>query len=305
MATTSKNTHENSRIWKLAPRLNWREMSETDEFLLGSLSEFIGTGLGAGDACIVITTKAYRESLEERLKANGLDLAAAHARDEYISLDAVETLSKFMVDGSPEPGRFAEVLGNVIERAAKDRRHVRIFGEMVALLWADGNRAAAIRLEELWNDLSKTHSFSLFCTYPMQGFDGEAYEMEFTEICRQHSQVIPAESYPAEASLDERLRAIALLQQKANSLEVEIAERKVTEAVLLHMAAIVESSDDAILSKNLEGIITSWNAAAERMYGYKAEEIVGKPVTLLFAPDRQDEFTQIMARIRRGERVDH
>ena len=71
------------------------------------------------------------------------------------------------------------------------------------------------------------------------------------------------------------------------------------------MAAIVESSDDAIIGKNLDGIITSWNAAAERMYGYKAEEIVGQPITLLFAPDRQDEFTQIMARIRRGEHVDH
>jgi PAS domain S-box-containing protein len=67
----------------------------------------------------------------------------------------------------------------------------------------------------------------------------------------------------------------------------------------------VESSDDAILGKNLEGIITSWNASAERMYGYRAEEMVGQPVTLLFAPDRQDEFSQIMAHIRRGERVDH
>ena len=122
---------------------------------------------------------------------------------------------------------------------------------------------------------------------------------------QQHFQVIPAESYNALTSLDVRLRAIALLQQKANSLEVEIAERKGAQEALLHLAAIVESSDDAILGKNLEGIITSWNAAAERMYGYRAEEMVGHPVTLLFAPDRQNEFMQIMARIRRGERVDH
>ena len=85
----------------------------------------------------------------------------------------------------------------------------------------------------------------------------------------------------------------------------DITERKRAEEALLHLAAIVESSDDAILGKNLEGIITSWNAAAERMYGYSTGEMVGQPVTLLFAPDRQDEFTQIMAHIRRGERVDH
>jgi PAS domain S-box-containing protein len=74
----------------------------------------------------------------------------------------------------------------------------------------------------------------------------------------------------------------------------------------LHMlAAIVESSDDAILSKDLEGTITSWNRAAERIYGYTAAEIVGQPVTRLFPPDHEEEFQQIMARIQRGERVDH
>ncbi|HEV2580110.1 MAG TPA: PAS domain S-box protein [Ktedonobacteraceae bacterium] len=94
-------------------------------------------------------------------------------------------------------------------------------------------------------------------------------------------------------------------QQEAYSLEVEIAERKKVDERLRTLAAIVESSDDAILSKDLEGTITSWNRAAERIYGYTAEEMVGQPVTLLFPRGRQDEFTGIMARIRRGERVDH
>jgi PAS domain S-box-containing protein len=75
------------------------------------------------------------------------------------------------------------------------------------------------------------------------------------------------------------------------------------EALFL-LAAIVSSSEDAILSKDLDGTITSWNAAAERMYGYSAQEIVGQPVTLLFPPDRQNEFTRIMERICRGERVE-
>ncbi len=71
------------------------------------------------------------------------------------------------------------------------------------------------------------------------------------------------------------------------------------------LAAIVESSDDAIISKTLDGIITSWNDAAERMFGYVADEVIGKPVTMLFPPDRIDEEAGILARLRRGERIDH
>jgi protein-histidine pros-kinase len=71
------------------------------------------------------------------------------------------------------------------------------------------------------------------------------------------------------------------------------------------LAAIVESSDDAIIGKTLDGVVTSWNAAAERLYGYAAAEIVGRPVSLLAPPERPDEIPAIIERIRRGERVDH
>jgi PAS domain S-box-containing protein len=70
-------------------------------------------------------------------------------------------------------------------------------------------------------------------------------------------------------------------------------------------AAIVDSSDDAIVSKDLTGIITSWNKSAEQMFGYQADEIVGTSITRIIPPDRQEEETEILARIRRGERVDH
>ena len=83
--------------------------------------------------------------------------------------------------------------------------------------------------------------------------------------------------------------------------------RDVTKSVELEgrFKAIVASSDDAIISKDLNGIVRSWNQAAERMFGYTAEEMVGNPITVLFPPDRLDEEPRILDQIRRGQRVDH
>ncbi len=75
------------------------------------------------------------------------------------------------------------------------------------------------------------------------------------------------------------------------------------EALLFR--AIIDSSDDAIISKSLDGIITSWNKSAERLFGYMAAEVIGKPITILIPPDRLNEEPEILARLRRGERVDH
>src|SRR4051794_6112686 len=72
-----------------------------------------------------------------------------------------------------------------------------------------------------------------------------------------------------------------------------------------YLAAIVQSSDDAIVSKTLDGIITTWNDGAQRIFGYTAAEVIGKPISILIPPDRQDEEPKILSRLRAGERVDH
>ena len=86
---------------------------------------------------------------------------------------------------------------------------------------------------------------------------------------------------------------------------LDLTERKRTEQAAEHLASIVESSDDAIVSKDLDGIIRTWNRGAERLFGYKAAEVIGRPITILIPLDRRDEEPGILARIRRGERVDH
>ncbi len=224
---------------QLAPVTDWSEMGErehfvqfyeNDAFLVKSLSAFVAAGLRTGEGAIVIATPAHREALEKELQSQGLDPAALRAQEQYFPLDAAETLSSFMVDGEPDKKRFLQTASPLITRAAQGGRRVRAFGEMVALLWAEGNGDAAITLEQFWNDLAGTHSFCLFCAYPMNGFCGTANGEPFTHICHKHSRVIPAESYTAETDNRERLRTITLLQQKASSVDAEIAVRKHAES---------------------------------------------------------------------------
>ena len=235
-------TEDNSRVASLpllAPTPEWTEIGasehfvqfyESDSFLIDSVAKFIGSGLGSGEAGLVIGTRDHLQALEEQLTACGFDLGMLKSRGQYVPLDAAETLATFMVDGVPDPELFTRLIGKTVSRAAKGGRPVRAFGEMVALLWADGNGAAAVRLEELWNELGKEHAFSLFCAYPIDGFRGEANVQPFLHICEAHSRVIPAESYAAQTNANERLRSITLLQQKARSLEGEIVDRKHAES---------------------------------------------------------------------------
>ncbi len=85
----------------------------------------------------------------------------------------------------------------------------------------------------------------------------------------------------------------------------DVTEARRAMATRMHLAAIVESSDDAIISKNLDGVIVSWNQSAERLYGYSAEEIIGQPLAMLVPPDHPDELPDLLERIRRGERIEH
>ena len=299
-----------SAYWDSAsPKGHSVHFYEDDSFLLDGLSRFVGAALVAGDSAVVIATKEHRNGLDERLKRGGLDVTTAVNQGRFVCLDAQETLSKFMVDGQPDASRFTEVVGSVIARLASTaqaaRPRVAAFGEMVALLWAQGNPEAAIRLEQLWNRLGETHSFHLHCAYPLALFPQFEDGKQVQRICAEHSNVFPTERYTGLATDQERLRTVAYLEQKAQSLETEIVEKNRAERDAFRLAAIVESADDAIVSKDLNGIVSSWNQAAERIFGYKAEEMVGQPITTIIPPELQDDEPRILAKIRAGERIEH
>lgn len=134
--------------------------SEHDAAVVESVARFVGASLGAGDAAVVIATKSHLRDLEHRLSVRGLDLDIARIEGRYVTLDVEETLAKVMHDGLPDRRLFAELIGDVIAGAADGQRiPVRAFGEMVPLLWGEGNEPAAVKMQELWSELAAALPF--------------------------------------------------------------------------------------------------------------------------------------------------
>jgi PAS domain S-box-containing protein len=272
---------------------------EQDDFLLDEVSGFIGEGLKAGEAGIVIATQPHREGLELRL-----DPCPAFAGHRYLALDAAATLAEFMVDGWPDERLFAEVLGGIVRQAAQlGNGQVRAFGEMVALLWAEGQHEAALHLEELWNDLARTHSFSLLCAYPMDGFRHEEHGGSFLHICNSHREVRPAESFVETAEADALHRQVALLQQKAAALESEVAKRKESEQALRRreqeLADFLENAVEGLHQVGADQTIVWANRAELDMLGYEPDEYIGHHIAE-FHLDRE-VILSILDKLQRGE----
>jgi PAS domain S-box-containing protein len=255
---------------------------EDDAFLFDSVGEFIGSGLGGGHGALVLATAAHIEVLEERLQKQGIDVAAVKASGQLVLIEAATALAEFMVNDLPDPKRFRTVIGEKVEKLSANRRSLRAFGEMVALLWEEGNREGALQLEQLWNEMATSHSFALFCAYPMRCFQKEAQSESFFHICQQHTRVIPSESYAAKSNDDERLRAIALLQQKAAALENEIAERKRVEEKLRRtnqeLTAFFENATIGLHWVREDGTIKWANKAEYELLGYTKEEYLGRSI---------------------------
>lgn len=232
------------------------EFYETEEFLVDTVSNFVGEALHDGrGATIVIATDAHRSAFEAALHASGIDVAAAIARDRYLAVDAAELLTRFMVGQRPDAGRFRDTVGLMVERAATGGRRVRIYSEMVSLLWHAGDVASTIVLGGLWNRLEATHAFALLCAYPMRAFEDEVSAPAFKRICEQHSAVIPSESYSLLESADLQQRAVAQLQQELAALRTSVAclgaERDILDE-LAHVDALSGLGNRRAFDRHLE-----------------------------------------------------
>lgn len=158
--------------------------------LQNGVASFIGRSLKAGNAAIVVATEPHRRSLLLRLEALGLEIEAMEKQGRYISFDAAEALSAFMVHGRFDSARCQELFGNAITKAAnaagKKQCRVAVFGECVDLLLKGGNLEATIQMEKVGNQLAKRYNIEIVCAYALTGVQRAGM---FERICAEHSAV--------------------------------------------------------------------------------------------------------------------
>ena len=160
-----------------------------DGGLLDGFSQFIANALKAGCAAIVVASDSHREALLPRLHAYGLSVVSAIDEGRYISLDVQDVISQFMVEGMPDASQFFRVAGDLINGVARGAmsERVQVAAECAPRLWAQGMLEAAIRLEELCNQLLTRYAVDIMCGYTLRGFHEEQERQTFERICAEHS----------------------------------------------------------------------------------------------------------------------
>lgn len=167
-----------------------------DQDGIAVVASFVAAGFSAGEPVIVVATAEHRPLLDAALVELGFDPRVMRSKGWFVTLDAEETLAGFMVEGMPDAEAFRATIGGLVDDVQGDAARVRIYGEMVAVLWDEGNIAAALALEGFWNELASQRSFSLLCAYPHAVLD-QASLAEVGRVCALHSDVMPPTSYHA------------------------------------------------------------------------------------------------------------
>jgi DcmR-like sensory protein len=173
-----------------------------DRLLARNVSRYLREGLRRGDGLLVIATVEHRGSFVRQLNEEPA-YARAVLEGRLVFLDAEATLNRFMVDGEPDQERFESVIGEALSgvRARSVHTGIRAYGEMVGVLWKAGQVSAAVRLEELWNQLLQASDVSLFCAYPIDVFSPEFRAASVDALLCAHTHVVPTDS-ALEGALD-------------------------------------------------------------------------------------------------------
>ena len=174
---------------------------ESSEFLAATVADYLGGALAQDGSALIVATPEHRTRFAAALAASGHDLGPLEEAGRLVILDASETLASFMGPDGPDRARFRTAVGTTLDRLRAGGGPVRIYGEMVAVLWNAGDVSSALALEDLWNDFAGERSFGLLCAYPIGSFDEPATAAAFQRVCRQHRDVIPADGFPSPFAL--------------------------------------------------------------------------------------------------------
>jgi hypothetical protein len=162
---------------------------DTPAALCRIVAEFLSEGVAAEQSVLIVATPEHHAGIAHELATHHLSVEGLEAAGDLVLADASEMLATFMVNGAPDSNLFDASMNILIERARRGRigSTIRIYGEMVDVLWKNGQDVAAIQTETLWNKLAHTQNFSLLCGYAMGSFYKDT---DRSEIERQHSHVV-------------------------------------------------------------------------------------------------------------------
>jgi signal transduction histidine kinase len=217
---------------------------DSDEYLCDVVAEYALDGVTARQPVLIVATPEHRAGIAARLTRLGV---SPLLEPGIVMRDARETLEQFMTGPLLDDARCRSVLSALLRAASAERpeAQVRVFGEIVDLLWRDGHPVAALRLEEIWNELTEQHAFTLLCGYAMANFTRDTHARPFADICARHARVFPTEGY-ARMSEDARAREVSRLQQRERVLEAELEQRRGLESVLREMLAERRRTEDEL-----------------------------------------------------------
>jgi MEDS: MEthanogen/methylotroph, DcmR Sensory domain len=235
------------------------QLYQDQDFLTYAVCRFASAGFANGEGVILVSTLPHWTAFRRRLEAEGVDVPAAQARGQLTVVDADELLPRFMRGAMPDPpvfnGVFTDVVGQA--RAEGSYKKLRVWGEMVDVLWERGDVAASMNLEDLFDQLAKKVDISIFCSFLMDNFNGDVHAHMLPRLGTNHSHLIPVKDY---ARLE---RAVAdALQETVGPVEARVLESRLLaryrppfnmprpQALLLALRQFVPTIADPVLQRS-------------------------------------------------------
>jgi hypothetical protein len=182
------------------------QLYQEADFYGEAISHFAAEGIVRGESIIIVATRPNWANISGRLIRKGFSLEDLFRQGQLVMLDAEQTLPKFLVGGMPDAKIFKPLARATIDRARAGGKfpRVRWWGEMVNLLYVDGNQSGSTRLEELFDEVAHEQSIAIFCSFLMDKYDPSIYDHAFGDVCRTHAQVIPTENYAMHRAIVDR-----------------------------------------------------------------------------------------------------
>jgi hypothetical protein len=235
------------------------QLYQDQQFLNRAVCRFAAGAIANGEGVILVPTAAHWEAFRPRLEAEGVNVKDAQGSGQLTVVDADELLPRFMKDAMPDAPVFLGLAGDAIAKARGEARYPRVrwWGEMVNLLWEQGNVAASMSLEDQFDRLAKHHEIAIFCSFVMDNFNSEVHSRLLPRLGQNHSHLIPVEDYARlERAVGEALRQTVgeddalILEQQLLSNHAPTFQMPRSQALLLALRESLPDVAESVLKRS-------------------------------------------------------